>query len=52
MYMRMRQQGIAHIQALRPDICVVRMPDTIHDIPLQRPAQLAGEIVSYTPSQT
>ncbi len=52
MYMRMRQQGIAHIQALRPDICVMRMPDTIHDIPLQRPAQLAEEIISYIPSQT
>src|SRR5712692_5303806 len=51
-YMCMRQQGIAHIQTLHPDICVVRMPDTIHDIPLQRPAQLAEEIVSYTPSQT
>jgi pimeloyl-ACP methyl ester carboxylesterase len=51
-YVRMRQQGLAHIQTLHPDICVVRMPDTIHDIPLQRPAQLAEEIVSYTPSQT
>ena len=43
---RMRQEGIAHIQTLRPDVRVVRMPDTIHDIPLQRPAQLAEEIVS------
>jgi len=51
-YMRMRQQGIAKISELRPDIRVVRMPDTIHDIPLQRPAQLAEEIVSYAPSQT
>jgi pimeloyl-ACP methyl ester carboxylesterase len=51
-YLGMRQQGIAHIQTLRPDVCVVRMPDTIHDIPLQRPAQLAQEIASYPPSQT
>ena len=47
MYMHLRQQGIAHIQTLRPDVRVVRMADTIHDIPLQRPAQLAGEITSW-----
>jgi len=51
-YVRMRQQGIASIQALRPDVHVVRMPGTIHDIPLQRPAQLAEEIAAYAPSQT
>lgn len=42
---RVRRQGIEYIQALRPDLHVVRMPDTIHDIPLQRPAQLAQEIL-------
>lgn len=47
MYMRLRQQGITRIQTLRPDVRVVHMPDTIHDIPLQRPAQLAGEITSW-----
>jgi pimeloyl-ACP methyl ester carboxylesterase len=46
MFHRMRREGIARIQALRPDIHVVRMPDTIHDIPLQRPIQLAEEIDS------
>lgn len=46
-YMRLRRQGLARIQELRPDIQIVRMPNTIHDIPLQRPAQLAEEIVSY-----
>lgn len=45
-FLRMRQEGIAQIAALRPDIHIVRMPDTIHDIPLQRPALLAEEIVS------
>jgi pimeloyl-ACP methyl ester carboxylesterase len=45
MFFRMRRDGLARIQALRPDIPVVRMPDTIHDIPLQRPGELAEEIV-------
>jgi hypothetical protein len=29
---------------LRPDVHIVLMPNTIHDIPLQRPARLAEEI--------
>jgi pimeloyl-ACP methyl ester carboxylesterase len=49
-FFRMRAEGLAYIQQLRPDIRVVRMPDTIHDIPLQRPAELAEEIVRDTPS--
>src|SRR6266446_1775530 len=43
-FLRMRLEGIARIQEMRPDIRVVWMPDTIHDIPLQRPAELAREI--------
>jgi len=49
-FFRMRSEGLAYIQQLRPDIRVVRMPDTIHDIPLQRPAELAEEIIRDTPS--
>ncbi len=45
-FLQMRRQGIEHIQALCPAIRIVRMPDTIHDIPLQRPALLAQEILS------
>ncbi len=45
-FMYMRNQGIAKIQELRPDIRVVKMPNTIHDIPLQRPEQLAEEILT------
>ncbi len=45
-FMHMRNQGIAKIQELRPDIRVVKMPNTLHDIPLQRPEQLAEEILS------
>ena len=44
-FMALRQEGITQIHALRPDIRIVRMADTIHDIPLQRPLQLAEEIV-------
>jgi pimeloyl-ACP methyl ester carboxylesterase len=45
-FLQMRRQGIEHIQTLRPNIRIVWMPDTIHDIPLQRPALLAQEILS------
>ena len=44
MFLRMRLEGLARIQELRPDIRIVHMPNTIHDIPLQRPAELAQEI--------
>jgi pimeloyl-ACP methyl ester carboxylesterase len=44
-FLRQRRQDIERLQALRPDMPVVLMPDTIHDIPLQRPAQLAQEIL-------
>lgn len=44
-FLQMRRQGIEQIQALHPNIRIVRMPDTIHDIPLQRPAQLVEEIL-------
>lgn len=42
-----RNAGIARIQSIVPSVQVVRMPDTIHDIPLQRPRELAQEIISY-----
>lgn len=42
--LRMRLEGLTRIRELRPDIRIVRMPDTVHDIPLQRPAELAEEI--------
>lgn len=44
-FVQMRRQGIEQLQALRPDLQIVWMPDTIHDIPLHRPAQLAQEIL-------
>ncbi|GHO90529.1 hypothetical protein KSF_005770 [Reticulibacter mediterranei] len=45
-FLQMRREGIEQIQALRPDIHIVWMPDTIHDIPFHRPAHLAQEILS------
>lgn len=50
--LHMRLQGLTHIRELCPAIRIVRMPDTIHDIPLQRPRELAEEIARWTPSQT
>ncbi len=46
-----RNSGIARIQSIVPSISVVRMPDTIHDIPFQRPRELAEEIMSNATSQ-
>ena len=46
-----RNTGIERIQSVMPSVQVVRMPDTIHDIPLQRPRELAQEIISNAPSQ-
>jgi len=47
---RLRQKSLASILTLCPTIRIVRMPNTIHDIPLQRPAQLSEEILrSFSP---
>lgn len=47
-----RNAGIERIQSIVPLLQVVRMPDTIHDIPLQRPLKLAQEIMSNAAPQT
>ena len=51
-FLNMRREGIARIQELLPTAQIVRMTDTIHDIPLQRPRELAEEITAYAPPQT
>jgi pimeloyl-ACP methyl ester carboxylesterase len=43
----LREQGLAEIAALQPGARIVRMRDTIHDIPLQRPESLAEEILAF-----
>ena len=40
-FMKMRKQGIEYIQEVRPDVSLVVMHNTMHDIPLQRPEELA-----------
>ncbi len=44
-YFRMKHEGVARIQSLHPHARVVWLPDTIHDIPLQRPILLVEEIL-------
>jgi len=44
-FMNTRKQGIAHIQEVRSDVRIVIMQNTMHDIPLQRPEELAELIV-------
>ncbi len=46
-----RMAGIARIESILPSVQVVRMPDTIHDIPLQRPRELTEEIMSNAAPQ-
>ena len=45
-----RNDGIARIQSIVPSIQVVRMQNTIHGIPLQRPHELEEEIISNATS--
>lgn len=44
-FVNMRKQGLAHIHKVRPDARIVLMPNTMHDIPLQRPEELAKVII-------
>lgn len=41
-----RQQGLTQIRASQPTARIVSMLDTMHDIPLQRPVELATEILA------
>lgn len=43
-----RRQGIEKIRAVRPNIEVHEMHDSIHDVPLQRPQELAAIIAEFT----
>ncbi|HEY7417766.1 MAG TPA: alpha/beta hydrolase [Ktedonobacteraceae bacterium] len=45
LYHRLRAESIEHIQQRNSTIHIVWMRNTIHDIPLQRPLELAEEIV-------
>jgi pimeloyl-ACP methyl ester carboxylesterase len=42
-----RERGLAAIARVRPDIKIQRMQDTIHDVPVQRPEDLARLIADF-----
>ncbi len=46
-YLAAKERGIARARATIADLQVEWMPDTIHDIPLQRPERLAGMITDF-----
>lgn len=46
-FLRMKKQGAERTQKLLPEARVVWMEDTIHDIPLHRPEELAHEILEF-----
>jgi pimeloyl-ACP methyl ester carboxylesterase len=50
-FLRMKKQGAERAQKLLPEARVVWMEDTIHDIPLHRPKELAHEILQFLRDQ-
>lgn len=46
-----RKHSLEKIYALQPQARFVRMFDTIHDIPLQRPERLVGEMLAFLPTR-
>ncbi|HLA19077.1 MAG TPA: alpha/beta hydrolase [Dehalococcoidia bacterium] len=50
-WMEHKRKGIALAEERAPSLEVVWMDDTIHDVPLQRPAELAGAIRSFLESR-
>lgn len=49
MMQQARNEGLARIQSLNSNVTIIRMPNTIHDIPLQRPQKLFEEITETSP---
>jgi pimeloyl-ACP methyl ester carboxylesterase len=49
-WVEMKREAIARLQGRMQDCQVVWFADTIHDIPLQRPAELAQTIAGFTDS--
>ena len=46
-YLALKERGIQHAEATIKKLSVQRMFDTIHDIPLQRPKELAELIIQF-----
>jgi pimeloyl-ACP methyl ester carboxylesterase len=42
-----KKRGVEKALVVRPDLQVIWMPDTVHDIPLQRPVELADSIAHF-----
>jgi pimeloyl-ACP methyl ester carboxylesterase len=51
-FFRQRLEGLTRIEEANPTIRIVRLENTIHDIPLQRPERLVEEILSYPSSSS
>jgi hypothetical protein len=49
--MEHKRKGIALAEQRAPSLNVIWMKDTIHDVPLQRPRELAGAIRSFLESR-
>lgn len=47
LYLAMKRQAAARAAEVIPDLRVHWMPDTIHDVPLQRPDALAGAVLAF-----
>lgn len=47
-FLRQRNDNLAQIQAIRPETTIIRMSDTIHDIPLHKPVELVEIIIAAT----
>jgi len=50
-WMEHKRKGIALAEQRAPSLNVIWMKDTIHDVPLQRPRELAGAIRSFLESR-
>lgn len=47
-FLELKEQGAAHLLSRHPEVALHWMQDSIHDIPLQRPAVLSSLITQFT----
>ena len=46
-FLEAKRRGVERLQALRPGLQIQWMEDTIHDVPLQRPRELAQSMIEF-----
>jgi pimeloyl-ACP methyl ester carboxylesterase len=46
-WQQLRNEGLEAVRRVKPDATVVVMEDTIHDVPIQRPKELAEQIRNF-----